>query len=266
MFSSPQELRAKCRNESFKDHTAGICKGFAQANLIVLPKVIAKDFEELCLRNPVPCPLLATLSNPTSLDNGLPILKGDFDIRKDISMYKVFKNGSFLGEKSNIINEWTSDHVGFLIGCSFSFEQELCLAGLTPKHQKFNRNVLMYKTTKPLNPSGVFVNCTYVVSMRPYKFQDLKKVRNITRSFIKTHGEPICWGYEALNELGIKDLSCPDFGDPIALDEDEIPVFWGCGVTPQAAVELVSISGLSMSHSPGHMLILDITDEEVKNL
>lgn len=266
MFLTPQEFRKECRSEKFMGHTSGLCKGFAQANLIVLPKSIARDFEGLCLRNPVPCPLLAKISEPTSLDNDSPIVKGDFDIRTDISLYKVYKNGKLYDEKPNILSEWTSEHIGFLIGCSFSFEQELCLAGLTPKHQLLNRNVLMYKTKKLLNPSGVFVNCPYVVSMRPYKVQDIEAVRKITSLFIKTHGEPIDWGYDAVARLGIEDISIPDFGDAITLDEDEVPVFWGCGVTPQAALEMVNVDGISMSHSPGHMLILDITDSEVKQL
>jgi uncharacterized protein YcsI (UPF0317 family) len=125
----------------------------------------------------------------------------------------------------------------------------------------------MYVTNIPLCPAGVFTAGTYVVSMRPYKRADVERTRDLTRPFVSTHGEPIAWGWDAVHRLGIKDINAPEFGEaPLDLDEqdaDVVPVFWGCGVTPQLAVMKAKLPGIVMGHAPGHMLILDITDEEV---
>ncbi|EGV61705.1 hypothetical protein PSN45_000394 [Yamadazyma tenuis] len=268
MQSKAQEFRLQCRRGDFNSHTSGSCAGFAQANLIILPNVLAKDFEDLCFRNPVPCPLLSKIPKPTVVEDKRIINGEDFDIRTDLPKYNIYKDGKFVGEKSDVTQEWTEDHVGFLIGCSFSFENELSAQGFTPKHQKEGKNVSMYITTKYLNAAGVFVKCPYVVSMRPYKVDDLENVRDISRQFRKTHGEPIDWGYEAVKRLGISDIKKPEFGDAIEIADNEIPVFWACGVTPQAAIRALGdkAKGIVMGHSPGHMLILDLTDSKAKNL
>lgn len=263
---TPQEFRVNCRSESFTSHTSGICPGYAQANLIVVPKRLATDFENLCLRNPVPCPLLAKTINETTLDK--PIINHDFNITTDIPKYTIYRHGNLIGEKLNIKQEWSQDYVGFLLGCSFSFENALIQNGLTPRNVITGTNVSMYTTTKLLDNSGVFVHCPYVVSMRPYRPKDVEKIRQITGEFLKTHGEPIDWGFDGMERLGIKDLSKPDFGDPVDIEDDEIPVFWGCGVTPQAAVLSVGAKydEIFMGHAPGHMLVLDITEQETKRL
>lgn len=234
----PQQLRLQCRNGEFNGHTSGYCNGYAQANLIVLPKALASDFEDLCFRNPVPCPLLTKVINKKDVADKRIIKTSDFDLTTDLPKYTVYRDGELVETKTDITEEWDDeDHVGFLIGCSFSFENELATNGYKPKHQKEDSNVLMYLTTKYLNAAGVFVKCPYVVSMRPFKTEDIDQVRNISRPFKKTHGEPIDWGYDAVARLGIKDLQNPEFGAPIEIADDEIPVFWACGVTPQAAVQ-----------------------------
>ncbi|ODV93129.1 hypothetical protein PACTADRAFT_72204 [Pachysolen tannophilus NRRL Y-2460] len=267
-----KQFRLSCRSEVHNTQTAGQAAGYAQANLVILPTEVVNDFKDFCFRNPVPCPLLAyTEGNPNKVNN-IKVIDddyGNFDIRTDLPKYNIYENGKLIKTKSNILEEWDSDrYVGFLIGCSFSFEYELAKNGLTPKHILLNTNVSIYKTTLALNPAGVFVNCKYVVSMRPYKEKDLDKVREITRAFKVTHGEPIDWGFDAVKRLGINDLNSPDYGSFVEMEPDEIPVFWACGVTPQLAIETVGekIDGIVMTHTPGHMLILDITDEEVVNL
>lgn len=265
---SPEEFRKKCREELHTSHTSGILPGYVQANLLILPKKEAEDFLDLCYRNPVACPLLAmTLQGPRTLNDTSIIKGGMFDICADFPKYNIYEKGSLVRQVLNCKNEWGSGCVGFLIGCSYSFERALCLAGLPPKNVTIKRNVAMFKTTKMLDPAGIFTNCPYVVSMRPYKLQDVPAVRAITRRFRTTHGEPIDWGFDGASRLGIKDLSCPEYGDPIDIREGEVPVFWACGVTPQLAVETVGhlINGTAIGHTPGHMLICDLKDEEICN-
>lgn len=215
--------------------------------------------------------------------------------------YNVYEGGKLIKGGVEDVKEYWDDgegegegkgkggHVGFLIGCSFSFESALTASGLQPRHQKASpdgsRNVSMYRTTTPLLPSGVFRNSTMVVSMRSYKRKDVDKVRQITKRFGLTHGAPVAWGWEGMKELGIRDIGAPEWGDvPVGWDavggrfvseegegalgegeEEEIPVFWGCGVTPQEAVMRAGqdIKGFVMGHAPGYMLVLDLKDGDI---
>ncbi|PON21001.1 DUF1445 domain-containing protein [Trichoderma gamsii] len=288
-----QQARLASRSNVHTTSTSGLAPGYLQANLIILPSRYASDFRNLCARNPVPCPLIAE-SETTGCDDAvishIKTLRGDeilgegSDLRRDAPRYMVYKDSKL--EKSHcsdITAEWTSDHVAFLIGCSYSFEAELTAAGLPPRQLVLGRNVPMYRTTLRLCPSGVFRGGTYVVSMRPYKRRDVETVRNITRRFGATHGEPLDWGWEAVERLGIEDIDGPEWGDaPLDGDgkrafgemrggaedenedeDEEIPVFWGCGVTPQEAVMRAGLEGLVMAHAPGHMLVLDARDEDI---
>lgn len=276
-IKSGLEARLASRNKTHTSPTSAIAPGHMQANLIVLPSIYAEDFRLLCQRNPVPCPLLAE-SLPGSfnkLKSYIPGISDDevarnLDIRTDIPFYNVYINGQLVKEGvSDIKEEWSSDHIAFLIGCSFSFETALSSAGLTPRHIQLNRNVCMYQTNVPLNPSGVFTGGNYVVSMRPYASSDIEEVRRITRKYTITHGEPMDWGWEAVQRLGIKDVDRPEWGDvpltrngraPFGMkgDENDVPVFWGCGVTPQEAIMKANLKGLVMAHKPGYMLVLDV--------
>lgn len=60
--------------------------------------------------------------------------------------------------------------------------------------------------------------------------------------------------------LGIVDLGRPDFGEPVEVKPGEIPVFWACGVTPQAAL-MDAKPDLAITHAPGHMFITDLKAE-----
>lgn len=251
--------------------TGGYCPGYAQANLVVLPKEAASDFADLCMRNPVPLPLLGKtpIGDFSSIDNTHVIGDTEFDITADFPKYTVFEKGKLIDTVTDIKKYWDKDsHVGFLIGCSYSFENALAAAGLPAKNSALDKSVSMFLTTRRLDPAGIFNDVYYVVSMRPYKVADLEKVRSITREFRKTHGEPIDWGYDALARLGIADLSKPTYGEATELLSDEIPVFWGCGVTAQIAALAASdkIEGLTFGHAPGHMLVLDVTDADVVRL
>ncbi|SCU86052.1 LAMI_0D00210g1_1 [Lachancea mirantina] len=262
-MSSPCSFRELCRKESFTGPTSGILPGYVQANLLIVPRSVASDFEDLCLRNPVACPLLTkTAGSAHVVENHAKFISDSFfDIRRDFPKYNIYLGGKLYQQKSNCMDEWSDDHVGFLIGCSFSFEDALVRAGLVPANVTQGRNVSMFVTTKFLDSAGIFHKCPYVVSMRPYKPSEVDKVRSVTRAFKRTHGEPIDWGFDGAERLGIEDLQKPDYGDPVEMTDDEIPVFWACGVTPQLAITTVGplIEGFVVGHAPGHMLVLDST-------
>ena len=277
-----RDVRLFARNHECPP-TSGLAPTYLQANLIVLPSRYASDFRILCSRNPVPCPLIAesattgvwdaVKSHIPSLD-GRTIL-GEVDIRRDIPRYNVYVD-SKLSKKDtrDIVSDWADDHVAFLIGCSYSFETALTEAGLAPLHTTLKRNISMYRTSIPLCPAGVFTGSTYVVSMRAYRASDVEKVRDITRAYGATHGEPVAWGWDAVRSLGIEDIDAPDWGDaPLAHggkrlgsyqgSDELVPVFWGCGVTPQEAVMRANLKGVIMSHSPGYMIALDSRDSDI---
>ncbi|KZF19516.1 DUF1445-domain-containing protein [Xylona heveae TC161] len=191
-----------------------------------------------------------------------------FDIRTDIPSYKVFHGGKHVSTQRDILSEWGPSHVGFLIGCSYSFEDGLLAAGFSLRHHEQGTIVPMYKTNIPVLPAGVFHGSKFIVSMRPFRAEDVEKVREVTRPYLPTHGEPVAWGWEGAKEIGIRDVDSPDFGDRAEMKEGEVPVFWGCGVTPQMIVEAAGsrVEGVVMSHDPGHMLITDLTVEDLARL
>ena len=282
-FDTGAHVRLASRNGNHATTTSGLAPTYLQANLIVLPSRYANDFRILCARNPVPCPLLAESESAGSWNTvkswvdgleGSGVVSG-VDIRRDAPKYMVYKDSKLVKfQCEDIVQEWTEDHVAFFIGCSFSFESALSAAGLVPRHIIMDRVVPMYRTNIPLCPAGVFSGSTCIVSMRPYRGSEIEAVRTITRPYIATHGEPIAWGWDAAKKLGIQNINSPDWGEPplasdgkplgdVEGDEENIPVFWGCGVTPQEAVMRAGLEGTIMGHAPGHMLVLDCRDWDV---
>ena len=232
-----------------------------QCNFVALPKAYAFDFLAFCLRNPRPCPLIEVL------DPGNPepkhVAPGS-DVRTDIPNYRVFRDGVFSEQLDDISSLWTHDMVGFLLGCSFSWEQELGDAGCMPRHMQLQRNVPMFITNRANEASGVFQG-KLVVSMRPYRPDQLATVTAITSKYPLPHGGPIHHG--DAQELGIdcrkSDWSMyPDFGDGVTIKEGEMPVFWACGVTPQTAIMEAKLP-LAITHAPGHMFVTDMLTSEI---
>jgi uncharacterized protein YcsI (UPF0317 family) len=251
-----RRLREECRHGRFRQPTTGFANGFAQANLLVLPKEDAFDFLLFCQRNPKPCPLLE-VTEPGAWE---PVhFAPGSDLRKDLPLYRVYRDGVLVDEPTDVVDYWTSDLVAFLLGCSFTFESSLLRAGLSVRHIEEKRNVPMYRTNIPCRSAGKFSG-PLVVSMRPYSPSDAVKAAIVTSRFPAVHGAPIQIGHE--KRLGINDLDKPDWGDPITMFAGEVPVFWACGVTPQAAV-MQSKPKFAISHSPGHMFVTDVTDEEL---
>ncbi|KAH7360250.1 DUF1445 domain-containing protein [Rhexocercosporidium sp. MPI-PUGE-AT-0058] len=263
--------------------TSGLAPSHLQANLIILPSKYASDFRDLCAHNPVPCPLIAESSNPgdfSNLKSHLPSIPdfniaSSLDLRTDCPRFNVYQDSRLLEAGIPDINShWTSDHIAFLVGCSYSFESALSRAGFPPRHALLDRNVPMYRTNIPLNPAGAFTGGTYVVSMQPYRKKDIDAIRAITRRYLPTHGECVAWGWEAVGKLGIENLDEPQWGDaPLTMngrplgevvgDEENVPLFWGYGVTPQEAVMRAQLEGIVMARAPGHMLVLDCLEEDV---
>ena len=222
--------RAAIRSGEWTSHTSGLADGHVQGNVVILPEVLANDFLHYCQRNPKPCPLLAVSESGEAV---LPSLGADMDIRTDLPRYRVWREGVQPEQPTDIKALWRNDFVTFVIGCSFSFEKALLEAGVALRHIAQNRNVAMYRSNMATAPAGVFKG-PMVVSMRPLKAADAIRAIQITSRFPNVHGAPVHIGNPAL--IGIADLATPDYGDAVDVLPDEIPVFWACGVTPQAAI------------------------------
>jgi len=248
--SDPDDARARIRAGEHTGPTSGLAAGFAQANLVILPADDAMDFMRFCLRNPKPCPLLEVT------DTGSPrptALSRDADLRTDVPRYRVFEDGSMIDEPTDVTRYWRDDLVSFLLGCSFTFEWALAAAGLPLAHQLQGVNVPMYVTNRRCAGAGAFEG-SLVVSMRPFAPADVGSAVDISSRFPAMHGGPVHIGDPA--DLGICDLDAPDFGDPVNITNDAVPVFWACGVTPQAVV-IEAKPSLAIFHAPGHMFITD---------
>ena len=250
------DLRALVRRGEFAGVTPGLALGYVQANLVVLPREQAFDFLLFCQRNPKPCPLL----DVTAAGDAEPKLCAPgADIRTDVPRYCVYRNGERVDEPTDIVDLWQKDWIGFLIGCSFTFENALLQAGLPIRHIEQGCNVPMYRTDIACQPAGVF-HGPMVVSMRPMTpVQAIRAVQICTR-FSKAHGTPIHLGDPAA--IGIRDLGRPDFGDAVTIRPGEIPVFWACGVTPQAVV-MQAKPPICVTHKPGHMFVTDWKDVDL---
>ena len=226
-INSAHEARLLCRHNLITD-TVGRAGSYLQANLVVLPSAYATHFRDLCARNPVPCPILGWTNpgDPTTVFPRGCIRTSDFDVRTDFPRYRVYEGGKLSTSKTDILEEWTNDHVAFLIGCSLSFEEALKDAGFRVCHEEEGKRPAMYRTNIPVLPAGVFYDGTCVVSMRAYEEGDVERVRDITRPYLTTHGEPVAWGWDGAEAIGIRNVHQPDYGDRQTFREGEVPVFW----------------------------------------
>jgi uncharacterized protein YcsI (UPF0317 family) len=247
----PDEERARFRGGLTRP-TAGLAPGYTQANLIAVPADLADDLRLFAERNPKPCPLL-DVTRPGDVATSLAT---DADLRTDLPAYRIWEDGRCVAEVTDATPYWRDDLVAFLIGCSFTFEGALIDAGVPVRHIELDVNVPMYQTNRPCDPAGPFSG-PLVVSMRPIPAHLVDLAVEVTGRYPKVHGAPVHIGKPA--ELGIVDLAKPDFGDPVPINDGEIPVFWACGVTPQAVV-MASKPPFAISHAPGHMFITDVRD------
>jgi uncharacterized protein YcsI (UPF0317 family) len=246
-----ETLRAAIRSGTFTDQTSGQCAGFVQGNVVILPASDAAEFLRFATLNPKPCPVIG-MGEPGN--PALPALGNTIDIRTDVPRYRIWRDGIVVSEPTDIKQVWRDDLVTFVLGCSFSFEEALLQDGLDIRHISFGVNVPMFRTTIQCAPAGQFKG-PLVVTMRPFKAADAIRAVQITTRFPSVHGAPVHMGRPDL--IGITDITKPDYGDPVPVHEDEIPVFWACGVTPQAALAAAKLP-FAITHAPGCMLVTDI--------
>ena len=250
-METPRAVRLAARAQRVTGQTAGLAPGFVQGNLVVLPADVADEFLRFCQRNPKPCPLIA-VTEPG--ESRVHALGEDADLRTDLPSYRVWRDGVVVSETSSVVDLWRDDLVAFVIGCSFSFEEALAADGIPLKHVSAGTTVPMYRTNVMCEPAGPF-NGPLVVSMRPMNAADTIRAIQITSRFPAVHGAPVHLGDPAL--IGIHHLSRQDYGDAVDVSADELPVFWACGVTPQAAIASARIP-FAITHAPGCMLVTDI--------
>ena len=249
---SPGEARALFR-AGLRTTTAGWCRGWTQANLIAVPSDLAYDMLLFAQRNPKACPVL-DVGDAGSVST--PLMTGD--LRTDVPAYRVFENGELVDEPDDVRAAWREDLVAFLIGCSFTFEAALLDAGLPVRHLEQGVNVPMYVTSVPSRPAGRLAG-PLVVSMRPFRAEDVAEAVTVTSRYPAVHGSPVHVGDP--KAIGITDLDRPDFGEAVEMRADEVPVFWACGVTPQAAV-VASRPAFAIGHAPGYMVVTDARDTD----
>jgi uncharacterized protein YcsI (UPF0317 family) len=251
------EVRNACRAGSHTAPTPGLAPGFVQANLVMLPKDWAFDFLLFCQRNPKPCPLLDVTEpgdpEPRNVAAGA-------DLRYDLPAYRIWEHGELVAEPNDARHFWRDDLVSFVIGCSFTFENALLERGITVRHIEQNRNVPMYRTNRPCRPAGRFSG-PLVVSMRPMTPEQAIAATLTCAKFPLAHGAPVQIGDPAA--LGIADIHRPDYGDAVEIRPGEVPVFWACGVTPQAALAKAK-PPFAITHKPGHMFLTDLRDRDLE--
>lgn len=252
---SGNELRTLVRAGRFRGPTAGAAVKYVQANLVVVENPFADDFEAFCRANPKPCPLLERL--PPG-DPRPRLLARESDIRTDLPLYRVYRGGEMVAELEDISPLWHDGLTGFLTGCSFTFEKRLAAAGIAIRHIERGCNVPMFRTNIDCAGAGQFRG-PMVVSMRPVPMDRVADAVAITATVPQVHGSPVHTG--APEAIGITDLARPDWGDPVPVEPSEVPVFWACGVTPQA---VALAAGLPLiTHSPGHMYVSDLLEAYV---
>ncbi|MBD5772543.1 putative hydro-lyase [Marinomonas colpomeniae] len=254
---SPMQVRAKIRSGEWQHNTSGVASGFVQGNIVILPKTWADGFLQFCQKNPKPCPIVGMSDQPG--DFLLSSVGDDVDIRTDVPSYKVFRDGNFVDEVTDISSLWQDDLVTFVLGCSFSFEEALIADGLEVRNITEGVNVPMYRTNIACKSAGPFSGNT-VVSMRPMTPKDAIRAIQICTRFPSVHGAPLHFGNP--ESIGIKDINNPEFGDAVTIKEGEVPVFWACGVTPQVALEQAK-PPLCITHSPGCMLVTDMRNSHL---
>jgi uncharacterized protein YcsI (UPF0317 family) len=255
-LQSGRDVRLACRSGDFDGPTAGLAPGFVQGNLAILPRDWADDFLRFCVANPKPCPLIGIAE---AGDPRLPALGADLDIRTDLGRYRVWRDGELVDEPADVRAVWSADLVSFVIGCSFSFEEPLIAADIPIRHIVRGCNVSMYLTNVPTTPAGRFCG-PLVVSMRPLKPADAIRAVQITSRMPAVHGAPVHIGFP--EAIGITDLTKPDFGDAVPIEPGELPVFWACGVTPQAAIAAAR-PPFAITHAPGRMLVTDLKNAQL---
>ncbi|MCL4159216.1 UNVERIFIED_CONTAM: hypothetical protein GTU68_047687 [Idotea baltica] len=252
-IAEPDEVRQIIRKNRYAGHTAGLCEGVLQCNLVILPEAMAADFQNFCEANTVFCPLLA---KSRVGEFGIEALGSAIDLRTDLPLYNIHELGQPTRSMQDISSLWRDDFVAFAVGCSFTFERALLSADIPMRHIEQDVTVPMFKTNIQTTPVGAFGGPA-VVSMRPIKESDIPKTNDICSNYTHAHGVPIHIGNPA--DIGIRDINNPNWGSAVTFVDGEVPVFWGCGVTTQVAITHANPE-ICITHAPGAMLITQIDE------
>jgi len=250
-----RDFRSRVRSGAFTAPTNGVCPGFMQCNLVVLPEgKHAFDFLLFCQRNPRACPLVEVCDVGSPHPHGLA--KGA-DLRTDVPKYAIYRDGKLVKEVTDATEDWPERSVAFLIGCSFSYDGALLDADIPLRSAEQGKNVPMYNTSLKCRSSGS-LNGTMVVSMKPIPALKISKHIEITSKYTHAHGGPVCVG--SAEAIGVKDIAKPEWGDAVDIRADEVPVFHACGVTPQSIL-MQSKVPFAITHSAGHMFVTDLPSD-----
>lgn len=254
MLTDPAQLRALARRGEWRVTTAGQCPAYQQANLVLVPAALAPEFASFCSRNPRPCPVIEILPP----GEWRPMLSApDADLRTEVPSYRVYEHGELTACPSDLLSTWREDITAFLLGCSHTFEHALLESGVALRHVERGTTVPMYVSSLACVPAGRF-NGPMVVTMRPIRQSQLPLVLKISARYPHAHGLPLHVGDP--RGIGIEDVDRPDYGDPVAIEAGEVPVFWACGVTPQAVARKARPE-LMITHEPGRMFLTDLPRE-----
>lgn len=255
-LTTPRGVRHAARHGQLDGQTSGYAYGFVQGNLAIVPADAAGEFLRFCQANPKPCPVVGISEAGSPL---IPALGADLDVRTDVPRYRIWRNGEVADEPTDLLPVWRDDLVTFVLGCSHSFEEALIDDGLSLRHVDSGVTVPMYRTSVACVPAGRFSG-PLVVSMRPFRPADAIRAIQITTRFPAVHGAPVHFGRPDL--IGIADLGKPDWGSPVNVRDDEVPVFWACGVTPQAVIQAAKLP-FAITHYPGRMLVTDVPNSRL---
>lgn len=243
-------LRARIR-AGWSGLTTGQAPGVLQGNLVILPAAHADDFAAFCATNAQACPLLGRgRPGQAVLDD----LGDDLDIRTDVGRYLIHEHGVQTGARTDLTGLWRDDWVAFVLGCWFSNEATLAHAGIRMRHVELGIQGGLFRTVRDNAARGPFAG-PLVVSMRPFAAADVERVAALTARAPLAHGAPVHIGDPAV--LGIADLACPDYGEPLPPADGEVPVYWACGLTANAALAAARLP-LAITHAPGCMVVTDL--------
>lgn len=255
--ASGAEVRRAVREGGWRTTTHGLARGYVQTNLAIVPERYAFDFLRFAQRNPKPCPIV-DVTDPG--DREAKLAARGSDIATDLPGYAVYRDGKFAGNRTDIVDLWRPDHVAFLLGCSLSMDEVLLREGVPQRHLEYEGGRLsVYKSNLQCRESGVFRG-PVVVSMRPIPGSKVARAVEVTSRYPATHGGPVHVGDPSA--IGIEDLSKVDWGKYNPPGPGEVPVFWACGVTPQAVAMAAKIPEM-ITHAAGHMFVTDLKLDEI---
>ena len=218
---SPREFRQDIRAGHLQGPTTGLAPGYVQTNLAIVPSAYADDFVAFCRANERACPLIAV---GTPGDPCLPSLGADLDVRTDLPAYRVYRHGRHADTTGHISALWQDDHVAVAIGCWFSMEDALLRAGVRLRHVELGIQGPLFRSNLPTIDVGAFGG-PLVVSMRPFRRDQIAIVKEVTSRFPRVHGGPIHEGVPSA--LGIADLKRPDFGEAMEVLPEKESLFLG---------------------------------------